>query len=198
MSSLPAQPGGIILCASQASAWLDGYAFLESAREEAAHLLADAARSVALANAEGFAQGREAGAAEVAQLLLDTTAQVERYMDGLEGQLCELALAIVDQLLDRVEDTELLVRLTRKALANWRDEQELTLRVAPQQLEPIERLLEIQPVRSDLRLTISADPQLGPRQCVLSTAALAVDLSLDAQLLNLRQALTASDLRGEI
>ncbi|MCT8945780.1 FliH/SctL family protein [Pseudomonas sp. A1437] len=195
MSSLPKQPETIILSASQASAWMDGYDFLDRAREQAAQMLANSAQQIADANAKGFAEGREAGAIEAAQLLLDTHRQVEHYIDGLQAQLGELALTIAEQCVGNLEDTELLWRLTQKALIDWRDGQRLTLRVAPSQLEPVERMLKLNPIRSDLCLAVSGDPQLQSRQCVLSSATVSVDLGLDTQLLNLRRALTANDLQ---
>lgn len=184
MSQLPSQPGKRILSPAEAQHWTEGYAFLEQARQQAESLLEGTAQTVEQARAEGFAQGREEGAAAAAALLLATHGQVDRYLSGLEGQLAALALDAVRQLLEDQDHEVLLAGLVRKALPAFRDEHRLTLRVAPEHHRAVGELLG-----DDPRIEVLKDAALGPRQALLSSPAAVIDLSLDAQLQGLRNAL---------
>lgn len=53
MNSLPSRPGKIILRAEEANAWVDGYAFLERARQRAD----DQEALIRRAREEGHAEG---------------------------------------------------------------------------------------------------------------------------------------------
>jgi len=78
----------------------------------------------------------------------------------------------------------LLAGLVRKALPTFRDENRLTLRVAPEHHLAVHELLS-----DDPRIDVLKDATLGPRQALLSSPAAVIDLSLDAQLQGLRNAL---------
>ena len=184
MSQLPSQPGKRILSPAEAQHWTEGYAFLEQARQQAAQLLEGTAQTVEQARAEGFAQGREEGAAAAAALLLEVHGQVDRYLSGLEGQLAALALDAVRHMLEDQSHEALLAGLVRKALPTFRDENRLTLRVAPEHHLAVHELLS-----DDPRIDVLKDATLGPRQALLSSPAAVIDLSLDAQLQGLRNAL---------
>ncbi len=68
------------------------------------------------ARAEGFEHARRQGAEEAAALLAQTSAQVDRYLAGLETSLAELALNIARQVLGELDGRERLVRCTAQAL----------------------------------------------------------------------------------
>lgn len=76
MSELPSRPTARILRAEDAALWSDGFAFLQAAKQQAEQVKADSEQWLSSARAEGFESARQAGAEQVAQLLLHTQSQV--------------------------------------------------------------------------------------------------------------------------
>jgi type III secretion protein L len=190
MSELPTQPNRIILRADEAQAWADGFAFLQAAREQAEALRERALQEADQLRQQGYADGHRQGADAAAELLTQTHADVERYLAGLEGDLAKLALSVVRQLIDGLDDAERIARLTAKALTEFRDQQALTLHVAPEQVAAVQANLDA--LVGSRSPTVTADSQLVGAQATLASRSALVDLDLDAQLDGLSKALQAS------
>lgn len=58
MSDLPTRPGSRVLRAADAARWIDGFAFIEAAHEEARCVRENSAQWLEQARAEGFEIGR--------------------------------------------------------------------------------------------------------------------------------------------
>jgi len=188
MNSLPPRPGKVILRAGEAEAWIDGYAFLEQARQRAAEQEAAVRRARDAGYAEGFAAGRRDGEARAAELLATTQHDVKRYLDGLEPALAELSLSLVRRILGEFDEAELIARCVRQALDEWRHEHRIRIRVAPAlEARVSESLAESPPATSDYQ--VEADAQLGPSQCLLVSPIAVMDIGLESQLEALRRAL---------
>ena len=71
MSELPTRPAARILRAEQADQWIDGFAFIEAARQEADQMRQSAELWRQQARREGLEQGLAQGRAQMAQALLD-------------------------------------------------------------------------------------------------------------------------------
>src|SRR5262245_29952207 len=108
LTSLPRAPGRRIVRASDAQNWIDGYRFVEEARCYADSLAQSARTAYDEAKARGFDEGRDAGSAAAAAIVADTNAKVDRYLASIESQLTELSLAIVEQVIGRFDDADLV------------------------------------------------------------------------------------------
>ena len=190
MIDLPTQPNRIILRADEAQAWADGFAFLQAAREQAEALRERALHEADQLREQGYADGHRQGADAAAELLTQTHADVDRYLAGLEGDLAKLALSVVRQLLEGLDDAERIARLTAKALKAFRDQQVLTLHVAPEQVAAVQANLDA--LVGSRSPTVTADSQLVGAQAMLASRSAVVDLDLDAQLEGLSKALHPS------
>lgn len=186
MSVLPAQPPPRILRGEAASQWIDGYAFLQAAREQAQAVQANTRRIEELARAEGFARGCEDGREEATRLIAATAGRIDTYLAGLETGLADLALEIVQQVLGELDVNECIALATRKALSAFREQQALTLHVAPAQVEALRLLLGPE---LSARVAVSADDGLVDAQARLSSPVASIELALEAQLRALREAL---------
>ena len=186
MSELPVQPGQRILRSEAASQWIDGYAFLQAAREQAQAIQADTRQIEETARAAGFERGREEGLEEAARLIAATAGNVDAYLAGLESGLADLALGIVLQVLGELDRAERIALATQRALSAFRERQALTLHVAPGQVEALR--LQLGPVLCE-RVTVSADDTLTNEQARLSSPVASVELTMEAQLRVLREAL---------
>jgi type III secretion protein L len=190
MSELPTQPSRIILRADEAQAWADGFAFLQAAREQVEALRERALQEADQLRQQGYADGHRQGADAAAELLTQTHAAVDRYLAGLEGDLAKLALSVVRQLIDGLDDAERIARLTAKALTEFRDQQALTLHVAPEQVAAVQANLDA--LVGSRSPTVTADSQLVGAQATLASRSAVVDLDLDAQLEGLSKTLQPS------
>lgn len=189
MNELPTQPGKVILTAQEADAWIDGFAFLERARQRLADVDQDVRQAAAQARDEGFAQGRGDGEAQAAALLAQTTRRVEAYLAGLEASMAELCLTAVRRIVGEFDDAELVARCVRQALGEYRHEMALTVRVAPERAGEVEALLARQAPPEGPAWRVEGDAQLGAGQCLLVSPVAVVDVGLDAQLNAIRSAL---------
>ena len=185
MNELPSRPAARILRAEEAALWTDGFAFLQAAKDQAEQIKADSDQWLHAARAEGFESARQAGAEQVAQLLVQTQAQVQHYLSSLETSLADLALGIVREVLGELDNAERVVRCTRQALSAFGQDQALTLWVPPAEVDALRQRLKLE----GLALAVDADEQLGVGQARLSSPAGSVELGLEAQLQTLRRSL---------
>jgi type III secretion protein L len=188
MDDLPTRPASRILRAADAERWIDGYAFIEAAREEARRVRDESAEWLQQARDEGFERARQEGAEQVALLLAQTSARVDEYLAGLEASLAELALGIARQVMGELDEPERVLRCTAQALSAFRQDQALSLFVPQAEVEGLRRRIADGPLA--LRsLNVEGDEQLEPGQARLVSPAGSVELGLEAQLENLRRAL---------
>lgn len=188
MNSLPSRPGKAILRAEEAHAWINGYVFLERARQRSDDQEAIIHRAREEGHAEGFEAGRRDGEARAAALLATTQSDVKRYLEGLDPALAELSLSLVRRILGEFDDVELITRCVRHALSEWRHEHRIRIRVAPPlEAQVAESLAEKLPGTTDYQ--VEADAQLSPTQCLLVSPIAVMDISLESQLEALRRAL---------
>ncbi|OCR23194.1 type III secretion protein [Pseudomonas syringae] len=188
MSELPSRPAARILRAEHAEQWIDGYAFLQAARDQAEAIKTESAQWLEQARAEGFASARQQGSEEVSLLLSETSQRVDAWLAGLETSLADLALGIVREVLDDMDDAERVVRCTRKALAAFRQDQALTLFVPRLEVDAVRRRLKVEADNLPI-IAVETDDQLLAGQARLSSPVGSVELGLDAQLQTLRRSL---------
>ncbi|KMT54507.1 FliH/SctL family protein [Pseudomonas fildesensis] len=186
MSELPTRPAARILRAEQADLWIDGYAFVQAAKEEAQNLRNESASWLEQAREAGFESARQQGAQEVGALLIETSLKVDAWLSGLEASMADLALGIVREVLDDMNDAERIVRCTRKALNAFRQDQSLSLFVPRQDVEAVRHRLKSELDNLSM-ITLESDDQLAPGQARLSSPVGSVELGLEAQLNNLRR-----------
>ncbi|WP_421682168.1 type III secretion system stator protein SctL [Stutzerimonas urumqiensis] len=187
MNALPTRPAGRLLRAAEARAWQDGFGFIEAAREQAAQVREGAMAEADMARRQGYAEGRAQGADAAAELLARTQADVDRYLAGLEDQLAQLALGIVRQVIDGLDDAERIAALAARALADFRDERALSLRVAPERVAAVQRRLAER--LGDAAPDVIGDAHLHGGQATLVGAMTEVELDAEAQLEAIARAL---------
>ena len=100
--------------------------------------------------------------------------------------MADLALSIVREVLDDMDDAERIVRCTRKALNAFRQDQSLSLFVPHQEVEAVRQRLNLALDNLPM-ITLEADDQLAPGQARLSSPVGCVELGLEVQLNHLRR-----------
>jgi type III secretion protein L len=188
-AAAPSRPLGPIVKAAEAESWVDGFAFRDRAKREADALLADMQAAYERRRQDGFEQGRREGAAAAAELLATTSARVDRYLAGIEGELVELALGVLRRLVGEFDQRELVARLAREAIESFRREQSLTVTVAPENVE-IARAHFREQAEAGRQVAVESDPKLGAFDCRVESPYATVDAGLDAQIESVRRELT--------
>ncbi|AFL50742.1 type III secretion protein L [Sinorhizobium fredii] len=189
MNDIPSSPTKKILRQAEAEQWLEGFAFLEAAKAAADRQLAGVRDLVEKSRREGYEAGRVEGERQAAALLLRTTAAVNAYMAGLDRQIAELSLAVIEKLLGRFDQAELVARLAQQALQSFQHERDVTITVAPVLAERVAEFVHQHSNNGTLKIAVLPDPRLDANKCVLANAVAVVDAGLDTQLSVIREAL---------
>jgi len=193
MNALPPKPPVKIIRHEDADCWSDGYAFLQAAKQEADRQRSAAREAFEESRRQGFEAGRQEGEREAAALLADITAKADRYLAGLDQQVVDLSLAVVEKLLGRYRDAELVGMLARQALSAFRREQQVTISVAPSLADEVEKLIgESHPELAQSGFAVVADPRLTGNQCVIASPLAVMNAGLDSQLSVIRAALATA------
>ncbi len=178
---LPKAPTAKIIRPAEEAAWRHGFQFL-----------AEAERLQSVERAKGYADGKAAGAKEVSALAIEIAGKVDRYLASVEGDLVKLSLEIVTRVLQDFDDADLVARIARTALADFRKAKAITVRVHPSTEYEVRRALADllnETGEAPPPITIEADPALDRRGCILGTDLAVVDASVDVQLAAMAEAM---------
>ncbi|MGY8678330.1 type III secretion system stator protein SctL [Bradyrhizobium sp. UFLA05-153] len=146
----------------------------------------------------GHAEGLNAGAGEMAQLIARAAAEVARRKAVLEQELPQLVMEIVSELLGAFDPGDMLVRTVRHAIGRKYGSGPVCLHVAPMQADEIAREFAACDGREGRpQVRIEADPALSPQECVLLSEFGNVDLGLAAQLRALHRGFGVNSEEGE-
>lgn len=177
------------LAAEEYTSWLDATNLLSETRRQVEEL---SARAVNLCEAErerGYREGKEAAAAELAEQRIRMAAEMVAALRSLEGVVVRLVLDCLQVLLGETTQEQRIVALVQGALQSIRDEQKVTVRVAPANVEIIRRRIVELARQGTLAVEIVPDPSLGESSCLLETPTGFVEADLEKQVQSLRRAL---------
>lgn len=196
-TNLP-RPRARILRADEVKAWQDGHAFLAQAKAEAQKLNDAAKRAYAVEYAQGYKDGKAQGDIEAARLIADTSARVDRYLAGLEGEVAGLALDVVRRVLGQFDVGTLVASAARQAISEVRRAKYLKFRVHPQNISRLRDELNLALQDSDLGMSveIDADDTLALEACILSTDMAVIDAGIEAQLAAITAAIASKSQGG--
>jgi type III secretion protein L len=184
VAGLPGRPAARILRAAEAQAWQDGFAFLETARQEAAQLREAGRRAYAGEYAQGYEDGLAAGREEASRLVAEATVKLDGYFAGLEDQLAQLVLEVTRRLLGAFEQDDLVARAARQAIAEIRRAKYLKVTVHPDAFETVRAALDAMAKERRFGFAVEVEPDgtLARDACILATEAAVVDASVATQL----------------
>jgi type III secretion protein L len=178
---LPSRPSGTIIRSEQVECWTDGFAFLEAAHREAMRIREEAEQEAEQRFARAHEEGLKMGRYAAAELLARARARLDTYVGGLEGQMAELAVGLVRQLVLDQPKPDIIAGLASRALDEYRDKQGLRLHVSPEWAQPVQARLEAALAADDIPRVV-CDPQLEGIQATLVGPFAVVDLDLESQL----------------
>ncbi len=160
---LPTSPW--IIRAETVQAHSDAASVRSSAKAEAALIVEQAQADRRTAISSGFAEGLQAGTAQAAQLASDTALATEEFLSNRAADLHDLALAIAHRVLTSLPADEVLARLAADAVAEYRADVQLTLRVSAGDAGPLRAALAVADPTG--RVAVVADATASPGSCTL-------------------------------
>ena len=174
--------GTRVLKASEAAVLLEANAVLDAARER----VADMERKA------GYRDGVEEGRLEHAEKVMETVLSSVEYIEGIEATLVNVVAVAVRKVIGEIDENERIVRIVRNALVTVRNQQHVTIRVAPADekavREGLASMLASVPGGASF-LDVVPDARLERGACLLESELGVVDASLETQLKALENAL---------
>ncbi|MBP0048524.1 hypothetical protein H9C73_07225 [Marinobacterium sp. AK62] len=144
---------------------------------------------------EGLQQGLEAGQAQINERLKVLDALIEQLQKPLEQERASLEEALVNLVIHLAEATvkaelsqniDVLMRSVQDALDQLPEgEGRVLLRVAPEQVAPLEPLLE------ELALQVKPDPELTAGSCIVDSGNCRVDYQVEQRFVQVADQLRA-------
>lgn len=184
-------PGKKVIKADEYQAYTQVHELIEAARAEADRIVAEARAVYESEKKRGYDDGLEEGKFNLSLQMMDTIEATVNYFANVENEITDTVLLAVKKILGEFDDHDLILRIVRSVLAVARNQKQVTLRVAPQQLETVrENLTTIMADFPSINfIDVVADGRLQEGGCLLESEIGVVDASLEIQLNAIRTAL---------
>lgn len=146
------------------------------------------------ARARGYADGREAAAAEAAESLARRDFERGVWMRSIEHEIVDLVIRSVERVLGEAQDIDLVRRAAMAAAAELKGAGRVTLAVCPHDLPEVRRELDrLRQVTGAVEIAaLVADPEIGAGAASLRASDAVVDARIETVLSGLRRALSAA------
>ena len=180
---------GKVLKADEYLTYKTAAEIIQEAKTDAELIVAEAEDAYRLNKAEGYQLGIEEGRAEFAANILEATKQANNYIRRKESQIVDVVVTAVRSILGEFEDAELTLRIVKKAINELQGQQQITIRVVPDQTEIIEHALQ-EITHSSLLIKVVADIEIQSGQCILESDLGLIECSIDDQIDAIRNAMT--------
>lgn len=134
----------------------------------------------------------EEGRLEHAEKVMETVLSSVEYIEGIEATLVNVVAVAVRKVIGEIDENERIVRIVRNALVTVRNQQHVTIRVAPADEKAVRAelasMLASVPGGTSF-LDVVPDARLERGACLLESELGVVDASLETQLKALENAL---------
>ena len=141
----------------------------------------------------GYADGMEAGKAEMAERIFDAITKGVDFIEHLENTTVDLVMQSLDRVLAGMTDKERVTGVVRKALSYIRGQKQVTVRVSPDDAALLEQ--ELQSMQADFPaiecIRLAPDRHLAAGSCLLESDLGIIDASLPVQMAALRRVFEA-------
>ncbi len=193
-SGVAVAPDSKILKRDEHAFIIDGQRILDAARHEATLIRQQALAEAETKRQEGFQQGQEEGKAQIAEHIVECMGQSAAYFSKVEDVMVDLVMRAVRSVIGEMNQHDLIEKIVRRALESTRNENHVTVRVAPAQADWLKsRLSTIMQAFPKIQfLDVQADSRLSENGCVLETEIGVVDATLETQLKAIEKALIRS------
>lgn len=158
---------------------------MAAAEAEAAETRRAAQAAYAEEKARGYADGLDAGKAEILMQKLNLVDESVRYMESIEDKVAEIVMKALRKCVAEIGDAALVVQIVKKAMqAVVRNQRQITVKVNPAMVAAVKaRVKELLAEFPSLAyVDVAEDPHLGAAACVVETEAGLVEASVEGQI----------------
>jgi len=187
-------PGARVLKHGDAAALLEAGNILDTAKKRAAQIIADAEAAYEARKEEGYRDGQEEGRLEHAEKMMETVISSVEFIENIEKTVVDVVNQAIRKVIGDLDDDERIVRIVRNALSSVRNQQQVTIRVAPADEKAVSDALAsfLKTIPgSPSFMNLVADGRLARGACLLESELGVVDASLETQLTALKNAFQA-------
>ncbi len=168
---------------------------LDAAKAESDRMAEAAQRRFEELSAQGYEEGINKAREEMALQMFEMLDKTTDYIEHVEGQVVEIVVNSLKQILASLPPEEVIVGAVRKTLAAvMRNQRQVTLRVPAAQVEAVRN--QIQSMLSEFpgiaTMDVTADARLDGTDCILETDVGVVEAGVRQQLQILEKALRKS------
>lgn len=180
-----------IIKAQEIQEYLEAGELLSKAKERAAEILREAENAYEERKAQGYLDGQTEGKLEHAEKIMETVLSSVEFIENIENTVVDIVHESIIKVIGELDDNERIVRIVRTALQHVRNQQQILIRVAPEDEKYVRSALAamVQNRQGNGYLDISADPRLEQGACILESELGVIDASLETQLKAIENAL---------
>lgn len=191
-AALRLAPGARLVKAGEYTEFVEGTRVLEEARRKADAILEEARQRAEEMRVAGYAEGLRQGKEKSAKYMLGMVEKSREHLVESEERIIALVITVVKKIFNEMDGREAAVRLVRSALAVVSRQNQVTVLVAPENVEAVKARLHsiMQPYPRVTSVEVLADDKLAAGDCVLETKVGRVEASLEAQIENIVGTLT--------
>jgi type III secretion protein L len=179
----------LILKANDVVVWQQAQDILAQAREQAQQIVGQAQAAFEAEKTRGYQEGLEQAQLDQAEQMIETASRTVDYFANIEQRIVGLVMQSMRRVIADFNDTERVLAVVRSSLAVMRNQKQLTLRLAPDQVEVVKsharELLENYPGVG--LLDIVADSRLSGDAAILESELGVVQASIEKQLQAIEQ-----------
>lgn len=184
-NSLAPAPGTRILKAHEVAVLCEAAAVLEAAKQRAEAMRLQAEEAYEVRKEEGYRDGLDEGRLENAEKLMETAMSSVAFIEGIETTLVDVVVQALRKIMGDISPEERIAGIIRQALTTVRNQQRVTVRVAPADeaavREAFASMLQRVPGESSF-LDLLVDARLDRGACILESELGVVDASVETQL----------------
>ena len=167
---------------------------ISKAKEEAQKIIEEAKDIYEKEKKRGYEDGLNEGKMHMTEQMLNMVSKSVNYFASVEEKIIKIVMTAIKKIIGEIDKDELIVRIVKNALASARNQKQVTIRVAPEQVEVIKskvnEIIAEFPAISFLEVT--ADSRLKPGGCIVESEIGIVDASIDIQLEAIYRSLSRS------
>lgn len=189
-NSLSPAPQSKIIKAEEVQTILAANEILDTAKKRASEILENAEKAYAERKEQGYLDGQTEGKLEHAEKIMETVLSSVEFIENIENTLVDIVHDSIVKVIGELDDNERIVRIVRTALQHVRNQQQIIIRIAPQDEKYVRNALSAMLTQRQGTgyLDIQADPRLQQGSCILESELGIIDASLDTQLKALENA----------
>lgn len=190
-NTLSAAPNTKILKTKDVQNFLEAEEILSAAKKRAEEILSEAEKAYNERKEQGYLDGQEEGKLEHAEKIMETVLSSVEFIENIEHTIVDIVYESVAKVIGELDSSERIVKIVRTALQHVRNQQQIIVRVSPDDEKYVRTALAamLQNRQGNGFLDVSADPRLKQGACILESELGVIDASLETQLKAIENAL---------